>query len=276
MLALSELRETVFRLREQPVLFVPGLVYAVLVAPQTVLLLSDGALLWRAISFPVTPFVIAGLVGMANEARSGQTTLGTFVSVGKRRYAALLAGSSMKFLIDGAVWYASTLIVLVANGVAGRPVPRNTDYPVEVLPHTFEFAIRMGGQLPELGGPRTGVVLAAFLLAAVIPVAVNVSLQFYAVAIVAEGAEWDEEAFRSSAALVTRNPTAVLGFTAVHAVIALLASAAALIAWAGLPLTMAFPPAAMVPFLLLPVVVTPLRQTYATTFYRAVRDLPAD
>jgi len=93
---LSSLRRTPNTLRENPVLFVPVLIVMVFQLPQLALqsidpILSSIVSLGLSLVFIVVlPFFQGGLIGMADEALDGRTTLRTFVEDGKSNYISIL------------------------------------------------------------------------------------------------------------------------------------------------------------------------------------------
>jgi len=96
MTVLSSLRRTPRALRTNPVLFVPVLIVMLFQVPQLALqsinpLLSSVVSLGLSLVFIVVmPFFQGGLIGMADEALGGQTTLQTFVEDGKSNYVSIL------------------------------------------------------------------------------------------------------------------------------------------------------------------------------------------
>lgn len=152
-----------------------------------------------------TPFVFAGLFGMADEALDGETTLRTFLRAGKRNYVSMLGAYVLFFLGAVAFAFVSTILFgLVAFGV---------------------FAPLTSGAVSESTFGVVGpVVLAAFALAWFLPL---FFVQFYGQAIVLD----DRGAvggYRRSVGLVRRNLLSVFGYSvlvfAVGAVVGVLSS----------------------------------------------------
>lgn len=93
---LDSLRQAPRALRENPILFVPVMVVMALQLPQLVLR-STNPILSSIVSFGVLlvilvmmPFFQGGLIGMADEALDGRTTIQTFVAEGKSNYMSIL------------------------------------------------------------------------------------------------------------------------------------------------------------------------------------------
>ena len=96
MAALQALRTASGALRRSPVLFVAAAAFGLLQLPGLVAQSIDplvGAVVslgFSGITIFVTPFFLGGILGMANEAIDGPTSLGTFVDEGKSNYVSLL------------------------------------------------------------------------------------------------------------------------------------------------------------------------------------------
>jgi hypothetical protein len=127
MSAVQSLRTAVDALARNPVLFLGGLVYALVVLPQRALQLAAIPLAPAAlqlVTFFVTPFVLAGVVGMARDALDGEASFGTFTATGKRRYVDLLLATLVEFGIQlafGVAFIVLALVVLVAGGGSVGP-----------------------------------------------------------------------------------------------------------------------------------------------------------
>lgn len=120
MAVFDALRRSPGALRRNPVLFVPVLVVALFQLPQLVLQGSN-PLLASLISFGLSlvyivavPLFQAGLLGMADEALDGVTSLGSFLREGRANYVSMLVA----YLL---VLAASFVLVIVAviGGVFG-------------------------------------------------------------------------------------------------------------------------------------------------------------
>ena len=127
MAAVAALRTALSALGRNPVLFLGGLLYGILVLPQKALPLAGTSFvptILRILTFFVTPFVVAGVIGMADEALDGDTSLGTLRAVGTDAYVPLLVGNFVEFAIIAVVslvlGFVGVAIVLgIFAGVAG-------------------------------------------------------------------------------------------------------------------------------------------------------------
>lgn len=201
MVALRSLREALRALADAPVAFAGGLIYALVVAPQSALSLAGVPVLPNLVSlvtFFVTPFVVAGLIGMAAEALDGATDLSTFATIGRERYLPVLLGNLLEFGVVVLVGIAAAVVGLVALLVFGAGLAATGGGPMT-------GALGVGGVL-AFGGLGLLFVLAILLVAFLI--------QFYPVAIVHDGADV-VEGFRLSYRLVRDNLIAALGFSLV-------------------------------------------------------------
>lgn len=193
MAVLIALRRTLDTLQRNPVLFVPVLAIVLLYAPQLVLRsISPGLALLFSLVLSVAyvfvlPFVQGGLVGMADEALDGSTSLATFRSAGGRNYVSLLVVS---------------IVFVVINIITG----------VFVL---FAGFVAIFARYPGGAGDTTALV--AFILVVLAIVALGYLLfvffvQFYAQAIVVDrrGAL---DALRRSGALVRAHFVSVFGYS---------------------------------------------------------------
>jgi len=133
MALLKALREAPRLLREQPILFVPMAIFAVLQTPQLFLETLDpvlslvGSLLAMGVFIFVTPVFYAGTIGMANDAAAGTpTSLGRFWSHVKEFYVSVLVA----YLLITAVTFGfgvaisiSAFVAIVAVGASGGGLP---------------------------------------------------------------------------------------------------------------------------------------------------------
>ncbi|MFB6080970.1 MAG: hypothetical protein ABEJ81_08235 [Haloferacaceae archaeon] len=290
MVALRSLRDTVRALAASPVVFLGGLVYALVITPQSALSLAGVPIvpnLLSVVTFFVTPFVVAGTIGLAARALDGDATFAAFTDVGRRRYLSLLLGNLIEFgitVLVGVVVLAVGLIVALVLGVG----------------------IVAGGGGSMAGALGVGGLLllgAVGLVLAVVVAAVFFLVQFYPVAIVYDEAD-AVEGFTRSYRLVRDDLLATLGFSVVNLLVGLLTSVpiVALVAvrairrggvGPGAPGAPPGPAAGMGPgvgpaggvvgglfslpevlaltavSLALTTVLMAFRQTYATAFYRA-------
>lgn len=201
MSALQSLRTAFGSLTSNPVLFLAGLAYAVLVLPQSVLPLAGMQLAGTALQFLtffVTPFLIAGIIGMAAEATAGgDTSLSTLTRVGKDRYVPLLIAKFVQLGIY--IAYA------IAAGIAALIVA----------------AIGFAAGVPLLAA----LALALFFIGALV---LQFFIQFFPVAVSVGDAD-AIDSFRVSLRLVRENLLSTLGYT----VLTFLVSAAVSLVTAG-------------------------------------------
>lgn len=139
----------------------------------------------------VAPFVLGGLIGMADEALAGTTTFDTFVDDGKQHYKSLLGAYLL--LIGGAI------VLSIVGGVASIAI-------VSVI------GIASGG----LSSAASPTFVAMFLVGAGVYLLVLFVplffLQFYGQAIVIDG-ESAIGGFKRSIGLVRRNLLSVFGYS---------------------------------------------------------------
>jgi hypothetical protein len=206
MAVLESLRATVDALSRNRVLFVAGLLYALLVLPQTALQLARVPLAPTALSmlsFFATPFVVAGILGMADESLDGDTSLATLRSVGRGRYVQLLLGNVVRFGIHVVFVVAAIVVlavVLVVTGAAASVA-------------TGGFSSGAVGVATLLPAVSVLVVLALLFLL------VTLFIQFYAVAIVVDGTD-ALDGFRTSVRFVRDNFLATVGYSLVNLIVA--------------------------------------------------------
>lgn len=188
---ITAFRDAVTLLREQPILFVPMALYAVVQIPQLFLNTLDplvsiaGSLLFTAVFAFVTPVFHAGTIGMTNDAAAGRrTSLGRFWTHAKEHYASVLG--------------AYLLILGVSLG--------------------FGFLLSFGGifVVAAVAGADAGlgVTIAAGAVAALVVLLYLVGLlavHFYAHAIVIED-RGVASGLSRSVEVVRRNVTSVLGY----------------------------------------------------------------
>ncbi len=196
MSAVKPLRMAIDALSRNPVLFLGGLVYAALLVPQRALQLAGVPLAPTAlqmVTFLVTPFVVAGVVGMARDALDGDTTLEALTTTGRARYLDLLLASFLEFGIQlsfGVVFVVLGLLLAVAAGA--------------------------GGPVALVGG-------AVILVVACLYLAVLFAIQFYPVIVVVEDAG-AVESVTESVSFVRGNILDTLGYTLVTLGLGLIAS----------------------------------------------------
>lgn len=284
--AISSLRTTGGALARNPVVFVGALLVALLSvlvqvpqfagqaigSPALSILLS---VLVPALSFFISPFLVGGLLGMANEAVAGETSLGAFVRAGKARYVTLLLSTLLYTVVLFALFIGLAIIAAIVVLVAG---------------------VSLGGA----GGDPSAVIGIAILLAVLVLLLVFLLVvffvQFYTVAVVVEDAGV-VECFKRSYRLVRENLLSTLGYnllsvfiTLVVAVPILIVVAVALLVVGGFPSAPATPGPAAAPtagfdfplatiavgavgFFAIQILNSAITQTYSVAFYRDRRRL---
>jgi hypothetical protein len=194
-------------LRRNPVVFAPVLAWTLVQVPELVVrgvnpsLASALPLGRSALLVLVTPFVHAGLVGMADEALDGDASLATFVRAGREQYLPVLG---------------VYLVVLAANSVLGI---------VAVVGGLVGLVFVLG----DGGSAVYAAVGAVAVLWLAVALAVLFLVQFYAHAIVVEGVG-AVDGIKRSVALVRRNLLRTFGHSVVGAV-------AGAVVWLGVALT---------------------------------------
>lgn len=200
MAVVSALRRTPGALLRNPVLFVPVLVLTLIQVPQLAAQAVDPflaavvSLLMMGVFVFVVPFFQGGVIGMADEALDGRTSLGRFVDAGRSNYVSLF-GAYVAVLAVNLVLGVITAVLFVgagalvfANGGAGSPVAAL-------------------GALAIVGL----VVALAYLLFAFF-------VQFYGQAIVVDGLG-AIDGLKHSASVVRHNPVSTLGYSVLVGVV---------------------------------------------------------
>ncbi|MFC5366375.1 DUF7544 domain-containing protein [Salinirubrum litoreum] len=212
MAVLSSLRTALGSLVSNPVLFVASFLIGLVTLPQSALSLLGIPLaptLLQLVTYFITPFLLAGLIGMAIEAQADGTAFGTLTREGKENYVPLLLGTLLRTAIQFAFGIVVFLFGIVAFvvGIGGAG------------------AISEGGLDPGALLGSLGLVFVAFLLFAVLPyLVVMVLIQFFPVAIVAEDRDVIE-AFKRSYGVVRSNVLPTVGYSIVSFGVALIAAA---------------------------------------------------
>ena len=205
MAAIAALRTAFGALRRNPVLFLGGLVYGIVVLPQSALSLAGIPIvptLFQVLTFFVTPFVLAGLIGMADEAIDADTSLGTLRAVGTDKYVPFLLGKFVEFAIN-----AAFVIVLFAVVLA--------------LVFTVGVGSVAGGSVSAGALAFAGVVILVVVLIAVV---VRFLIQFFPVLIVVADAD-AIDAFTDSYRFVRENLAATLGYTLIQILVGVIVTA---------------------------------------------------
>jgi len=206
MATIRSLVESVGVLKRNPVLFAVGALYAVILLPQTALSTFGVPILpniVQLVTFFITPFVVAGLVGMAYEGRVRDTSFETFKKVGKDRYVSVLLGNLLKF----GLWVVFAIVSFLVAVV-------------------FVFAVGFGSAAASDGGQGVGALLggvgilgiAVFGLIFLVFLGVQFLIQFYAVSIVVDNVGVID-GFRNSIRVVVGNIVQALGFGVLNLVI---------------------------------------------------------
>jgi hypothetical protein len=199
MAVLQALQSAVGATRRNPVLFLVAAAFSLLQLPGMLAQAVDplvGSLVSLGVSVLsvfVVPFFLAGVVGMANEALDGRTSVGSFVREGKAHYVSVL------------VVY---LVLFAVNFVLGA---------VGFVAAVFGGAFFLGG--PAQSSPLTLALVAGVVLVfGLAYLAVLLVTQFFGHAIVVDdvGAA---EGLKRSARSVRGNLLAVLGYSLVVAVV---------------------------------------------------------
>ena len=193
MAALKSLQPAAGALLRNPVLIVLVGLYGLIQLPQ-LLLQPSQPILAAVVSLGASgvlllaiPFIQGGLLGMADEALTGQTNLGTFIAEGKRNYVILLLGYFTIFAINLVLGVAMVFAVII-GGVG--------------------FAV--GNGQPNLA--VLAVVVVVGLLAPFAYLLFAFFIQFYAHAVVLSGSEL-VAGFKQSVALVRQNLLSTFGYS---------------------------------------------------------------
>jgi len=212
MAVFSSLRTALGSLVYNPVLFVASFLIGLVTLPQNALSLLGVPLaptLLQLVTFFITPFILAGLIGMAVEAQADGTAVGTLSREGKQHYVPLLLGTLLRTAIQFAFGLVVALFGVVAFvvGIGGAG------------------AISDGGLDPGVLVGSLGLVFVAFLLFAVLPyIVVMFLIQFFPVAIVAEDRDVIE-AFKRSYGVVRSNVISTVGYSILSLIISVFAAA---------------------------------------------------
>ena len=212
MAVLSSLRTALGSLVSSPVLFVASFLIGLVTLPQNALSLLGVPLapnLLQLVTFFVTPFLLAGLIGMAVEAQADGTVVGTLSREGKAHYVPLLLGTLLRTAIQFAFGIVLVLfgVVAVVVGVGGVG------------------ALSEGGLDPGALLGSLGLLVVVFLLVVVVPYLVVLFLiQFFPVAIVAEDRDVIA-AFKRSYGVVRSNLLPAIGYSLLSWLVSLIAAA---------------------------------------------------
>ena len=196
MSAIRALRTAVAALSDGPVLVLGGLCYALVVLPQQALQLAGVPLapsLLQMLTFFLTPFVVAGVVGMARRALEGEASLDALVAAGRDRYVDLLLATFVEFGIKLAFGIGFLVLGLLFLATAGS-----------------------GGSVAIVGSVAVGALALAYVL-------VLFGIQFFPVVVVLDDAG-PVEAITDSVAFVRGNLVSTLGYSVVTVFLGTLAA----------------------------------------------------
>lgn len=195
MAALKSLRPAIRALVRNPILAVLIGLFGVVQLPQFALQ-SSRPLVASIVSLGITgvmvlvvPFFQGGILGMADEALNGRTTLGQFVSSGKEHYVSLLVAYLAIFAVNLVLGFAA-MMGIIFGGVG----------------------LFAGGGEPDLA--VLAVLVAIGLVFVLAYLLFTFVIQFYAHAIVLSGTDL-VAGFKRSVSLVRHNLVSVLGYTAI-------------------------------------------------------------
>ncbi|POG54552.1 DUF7847 domain-containing protein [Haloferax marisrubri] len=213
MAAISSLQTALRGIRSNPVLFLGGLALGLIALPQLATQLAQIPFvptILTAVMFFVTPFVAAGLYGMADEAvdrdGGGSTSLSTLTAVGREKYVPMLLANIVQLgivLAFGIVFLIVAVVMAISLGLGG---------------------LAAGGDVSNLalgGGFLVGIAVLALL--GLVYVVVMFLVQFYPVAVVV-GDKGAIESFGESYRLVRNNVVPSLGYSVIRFVVGLVVS----------------------------------------------------
>jgi hypothetical protein len=193
MAALNSLRPAIRALIRNPILVVIVGLYGLVQLPQLALqptqpivaaIVSLGI---TGLMLVVMPFFQGGLLGMADEALDGQTSLGTLVSEGKTNYISLLLAYFALFAVNLVFGFIVVIAVLLGG-----------------------IGLFVGDSQPSLAA--LGAIAVVGLLFVLAYLLVTFFIQFYAHAIVLSNTTL-VDGFKRSVSLVRQNIVSVLGYT---------------------------------------------------------------
>ena len=195
MAALNSLRPAIRALIENPILIVIVGLYGLVQLPQLALqptqpivavIISLGI---TGVMLVVMPFFQGGLLGMADEALNGQTSLGTLVSEGKTNYVRLLLAYLALFAVN-LVFGFVVFIAMILGGIG----------------------LFAGDSQPSLAA--LGAIAVVGILVVLAYLLVIFFIQFYAHAIVLTDTTL-VDGFKRSVSLVRKNIASTFGYTLV-------------------------------------------------------------
>lgn len=260
---LGSLSTAVGRLGRNPVILVAALLVTLVSVGITLLGFVEPLLanLGSLFSIFVWPFLLAGLIGLIDEARTNRARLATLFSTGKSNYLSMLGGTLLVGIIVITVVFVSTIIAFV------------------VL-----LSATVGATAGLTSGGVSLLLVAAVLLVFVPYFAVYLFVQFYNVGIVV-GGESAGSSLSHSVSLVRQNVLGVVGYTIVFMLLQLIGNLPgyAVLFLGALELTEAGEwviaseslfAASGALILVLGTITMALAFTYHVTFYDAIRSEP--
>ncbi|RDZ65143.1 hypothetical protein C5B90_01900 [Haloferax sp. Atlit-12N] len=211
MAAINSLQTALRGIRSNPVLFLGGLALGLVTLPQLATQLAQIPIVptaLMAVTFFVTPFVAAGLYGMADEAvdrdGGGSTSLSTLTAVGREKYVPMLLANIVQLgivIAFGIVFLIVAVVMAISLGLGGLATG--------------------GSDLALGGGFLVGVAVLGLIGLAYLVVIFLV--QFYPVAVVV-GDKGAIESFGESYRLVRNNVVPSLGYSVIRFVVGLVIS----------------------------------------------------
>ena len=202
--AISALAAAAGTLRRNPIIFAGVFVLSAIGSVTTIGQVWGGFVVLGAglVALLLSPFLTGGVLGMAEEATAGGTSLATLLSEGSANYLTLLLASIIRLLIfalAGILWAIGSFVLVLGGGVA------------------------LGGIGSGAGvGAALGIgVVVAVVLSLLVFFLPIYFIQFYDVAIViSDTGAWG--AFKRSFGFVRRHLLSTLGYTILAQVINLL------------------------------------------------------
>jgi hypothetical protein len=198
MATIQSLKTSLGVLKRNPILFGVGFLLAIVLLPQSALSLLGIPIvpqLIQLLTFFITPFIVAGLFGMAYEGRVQPTSFDTFKKIGKDRYVSVLLGNLVQAAIGfvfGIVAFIAALVTLGASLVAAGS----------------------GANFESIGL----ITVAVFGLILLVFLVIMFFLQFFIAAIVADDVGV-LDGFGRSIGLVKENFVSALGFSIINLVV---------------------------------------------------------
>jgi len=209
--AIGALSTAAGALRRNPVIFFGVLAISIVGSLTTIGQVVGGlvpVVVAGVATFLLQPFLLGGVLGMADEGVAGRTSVGTVLREGAANYLTLLGATIIQivlFAAIGIVWAIGVGVVVLGAG----------------------FVVSGGGGAGGGGGGVLGLGLElgflAFVLLSVLAfLALVYFIQFYDVAVVVDDTgPW--EAFKRSYTVVRRNLLSTLGYTLIAQIINLIA-----------------------------------------------------